>query len=183
MLSRWKDPTSALLSYQERSPWSIPHGMKWALQWIGGKVYRERESNFKIQVSTFHTIFHKTNFWELFKLDLMGFPSSFSEKTHRFCHVQRKGTSLPGCAKVHQLHGKTIPTWGTSHQKQLWNPRNLVDCRLCTGRSRRLSGFTSQCTICTTSWRYLTGELWLCWPVMNQFKHQKKHHLAIGTTF
>ena len=54
----------------------------------------------------------------------MGFPSSFSEKTQRFCHAQRKETSLPGCAKVHQLHGKTIPTWGTSHQ-QLWNPSGI----------------------------------------------------------
>ena len=98
--------------------------MVWS-EHFNGLVGKFTGKESQIQVSTFHTIFHKANIWELFKLDLIGFPSSFSEKTHRFCHVQRKGTSLPGCAKVHQLHGKTIPTWGTSHQKQLWNPSGI----------------------------------------------------------
>ena len=34
---------------------------------------------------------------------------------------------------------------------------NVINCRPL--RNKRLSGLTSQCTICTTSWRYLCGSI------------------------
>ena len=79
----------------------IPHEVNSSM----GKYYRERYS----KILTYRFQDHVPQSQELFKLDPISFPSSFSEiKKHRFRYSKR--TAMPGGAKVHQLHGKTIPT-------------------------------------------------------------------------